>query len=1132
MAEFKPNKEQQEFIDSSNCNVLVSASAGSGKTSTMIQKLLQILEKNKLPITSLMVVTYTNASASEMKQKLFNEISKLISNTDDLEMKSYFKKQIENINNAEIGTLHAICKKLIVKYFYEIGQSPDFSLLSERESKYLLDNAIQDVFTKHITSNDEDFYELYDCYNSKRNDLNLKQMCMQLFNYINTKIDYISWRNDFLNSSYSDDLNSNDACNYVFVYYKSILQEYSSWIKTLKLKANALGLEKYFAFLDFRFQFVDEFNKAKDFTTSSKVIFNLNLPNKPTKSKNADVDETDFDEEIDKFNKRFSDTIKRLKSDYVCDSLEDLKSNLNFAKKNLIKLFDIVEEIKENYSQVKKFKNVLDFNDLENLMLELLKNEQIKESLKSSYNCVFVDEYQDINDKQEEILLNLVSKDNYYMIGDVKQSIYAFRQSSPKIFISKFQSFSKDGVENRVINFNTNYRSDKNILEFNNYVFDTLITENTIGINYKENARFVSEKELAGCRVNLNIINIDNEESDKEKSEALVVANEIADLLTKTKSDGEKFTYKDIAIILRQRGTFVKTLFDTLTSLQIPVMTKINNDFFSTSEVNLLISILKVVSNFKNDIAIATVLKNLFEVSEKELLCIKNSNDSDFYNCVMTYSANDKIKAKIDKFFDFIEKSKIFLANHTIYEFLNNVVDGFEIILKFKSLPNGEEKESNILEFLILSDNDNYKYNIDKFLDYLDFVSKEKSLQIVGNGGNAVQICTIHYSKGLEYPAVILAGLGKKFQLNKDSSDIIINGRFGVGLKSIDSTKRIVTETIVRNACKLENKKSELDEEIRLLYVAMTRPKEYLTLIGQYNLEKYETNKFKSIYSSANFLEMIFKSFDNLYNSHFINKKEFVINEDLPSQAKINIINLSDIEFKKLSENNQVIIGNEDEKLLKTLLNVYNSKPNLETFTIKNTVTNILKEESDYENLNFMPNKLDATDVVENKDFLKIGTAYHSVMQELTFNENKEEIEILIDGLVQENIIALDIKNEIRVNEILKAKEVIGNLIKNADVVYKEKQFLLQESYNKLVKNTDNNTKVIVQGIIDLVVVRGENAVLIDYKTNRTSNKDLLKNQYRLQLEIYKLAFEKATNITINKTYLYSFYLGELIEID
>ena len=1133
---FQPNEEQQEFLQSEKCNVLVSASAGSGKTSTMIQKLMQIIIKDKVPIGKLLVLTFTDSASAEIKQRLFAEISDKLSTAEENERK-FLKEQLDNINSAEIGTLHSVCKKLIVKYFYEINESPDFSMLSDKESKYLIDYSISSVFEKHIKSKDEKFFELYESYNAKRSDVTLKKMILTLLNYLRNKCDYRTWINDCLTKSFDTDLNKNEVCSFLHEYAKSQVFEYIAKLDKCISLCKQANLDKYIKFLYPKKQFIEELLQTNNFLQCVKVLFNSITIKKPSRSSKADAIELDIDEQVDKLNKQINETIKNLKVIFISGEEDTLKGNLETSKSNVLKLMEIVEEIGEEYASLKKNKNVLDFNDLEDKMLELLQNEDIRKILKENYQFVFFDEYQDINEKQEMILSYLVSGDNYYMIGDVKQSIYAFRQSSPKIFVNKFYDFSLDGGKNKVINFNKNYRSDRNILEFDNLIFDNLITDKTIGIDYSKNSRFQSNKEFKNCNVQMTIIDTKKEEENSdeeitlEEKEAMVVANAISELLSKKKEDGSYFSYRDIAIILRKRGTFVKTLCDVLTSMQIPLNTVVSSDFFSTSEINLMVAITKVLSNFKEDISLSVVLKNLFEVSDQELFDIrKNSESVNFYDCVISFGGDKIIKNKLDNFFCFLNDMRKYLSMHTTNESLQEVIRRFDLLTHLKSTQNGIEKVNNIEEFLRLSDNDNYKYNIDKFVDYLEFVSKEPQLQKIGNSGNAVQIMTIHYSKGLEFPAVIFAGLGKKFNINKDTNDIIINEKFGFGLKCIDVENRTLDETLIRNACKIDNKKSELNEEIRLLYVAMTRPKEKLILIGSYDLESIRKNREKDLYFSKNYLDMILRAVPNLYISNFESGRDFILNDNQSSCAKINFLKLDDIYEKSLKQNYDITIVEPNKNYLDKLKYTLEYAPTTITSTIKNTVTNILSEEKDYEIINNRPNILDYKDKVESKDFLKIGTAYHSVMQNLNFTETKQEIEEIIKNLHSKKIIGDEI-TEIKIEEIWQAKENLKDLILNAQKVYKEKQFVMQQNYNKIVKNSDNNTKVIVQGIIDLVVVKDGEAILIDYKTNRTKDTNLLAQNYALQLEIYKQAFEKATNIAINKKFLYSFYLGKLIEV-
>ena len=1131
MADFTPNDEQRDFIKSFGKNLLVSASAGSGKTSTMIQKLIKILDDEQ-PVSSLLVVTYTNAAASEMRLKLYNKLNEFIQTVTDEKKKVFLKDQLDNINNAEIGTLHAICKKILIKYFYELGESPDFDLVLDKEQKYLLDMAVSNVFSKHISDEDEEFFDLYDCYNSSRSDTQLKAIVLQLYNYKCSKTDYIAWKNEFLNSTYLEDLNNNPACVYLLEHYQKQLLGLSSQILMLINEARDCVYDKYMGFLDSRRQFIDEFCVASDFETSVKILDNMQLVDKPRVSKTMSAGELEFDERVVEFKDYFSKIINEIKDGYTSTNPLDISKNIALAKKNVVKILNLVDEVEANYSKVKKQKNLLDFNDLEDKMLVLLENTQIRDALKEQYKFVFVDEYQDINEKQEKILQCLVSDDNYYMIGDVKQSIYAFRQSSPEIFINKYNEFSKPNPNSKVIKFNMNYRSDKNILEFCNDVFDKIITRSTIGIDYKSDARFDTKDKFKDSNVSIHIIDEKAKAAEKEILEANLVAEEIRRLLTLKKSDGKNFTFGDIAIILKERGNYLNVLCEVLASYQIPVKANVKTNFFNTSEVQLLISVLEAISNYRNDIALTTVLKNLFEVSEYELMHIRATNkDALFYEAVKTYSEEDEIKNKINKCFAFLEEARVLLSKMTLADLLTKIVDDFGLLLKAKTSNNGIEKANNIEDFIRVTDSDNYKYNLDKFLDYLKIVSKEDTVKVIGDSNNAVEICTIHHSKGLEYPAVILSRVGHKFTLNKDSGSIIMNNKFGVGIKGIDSENRTLDETVIRTASKLDNKMSQINEFIRLLYVAMTRAQEKLSIIGTYELDKFVENKRKGIYYSSSFFDMIFKGIDNSYNSHFLNEKKFVINSGSPSETVVNIYKAEDLVEEIPDNDNPIILDKEVDELVNSLAGVYAKAPEYSPKTIKNSVTSILKDESDYENLNFAPRRLDATDKVPSVDVLKLGTAYHTVMQNVDFTEDLAKIEKLINSLVASGDVDSELAKNIKASEIVKAIEVISPYLQDANYIYKEKQFLLCEKYNNLVDFTDNNTKVIVQGVIDFVVVKDKEVYLIDYKTNRGITPEVLVEEYKLQLSLYQKAFEEATNLKVTHKYLYSFYLGELIEV-
>lgn len=451
--------------------------------------------------------------------------------------------------------------------------------------------------------------------------------------------------------------------------------------------------------------------------------------------------------------------------------------------------------------------------------------------------------------------------------------------------------------------------------------------------------------------------------------------------------------------------------------------------------------------------------------------------------------------------------------------------------LYFKSLDDGLSRSQNVTQFLDLLSSENYEYDLDKLLNYVEMSQDLSSKQYIGTSNNAVQICTIHHSKGLEYPAVIFAGMGKKITTNKDSGNIVISQEFGIGLKNIDIDGRDAKETVVRMACKMANAKSEFDEEIRLMYVAMTRPREYLSMVGIYDTSKLMSLGDKSIYLVGSEIELLMKAFSNDDIKNIAKKEDVVIDENLDSQINVHILPIGQIDVKEDTATTPIVFGSVSDELLTALNSNKIDKPKT-PFAVKNTVTNILREEVDYENLLSKPRTFSLKDGLENVDYLKLGTAYHTIMQRLNFNETKEEIEILRESLIASGYVEKSVADSIDISQIYDAICNLQDMIKTADVVYREKQFLMQENYNKLVKNSDNNTKVIVQGVIDLVVVKDGSAIVIDYKTNKVRREDFYKAEYGLQLDIYKKAFELATNIQVTAKYIYSFELGKLIYMD
>ena len=1144
------NDEQNLFVNTINNNILVSASAGSGKTTTMIEKLKNLILENKVPVENLLVVTFTEAAASEMKQKLYTKLAKEISsrNLPDDEL-NYFYEQLFQISTADIGTLHSVCRKIVSKYFHEINIEPNFGILTNEEFLNLFNQSLDRVFEKYINDADEDFYLLYESFNDKRSDLKLRTIITTIYNYLSEKSDEKSYIDFCVNDCLNADLNNNICSQYVFDYFKSKINKFLYEISEYK---KIISHEKLSSYLSSLFEKVSVLNNTTKFSELVDELQNFKAPtlNDPKQPELVEIFEN-LKLSVETFKKNVIAEAKKQTVLLTAESFKEVTENL---KVYYLKLFEITEKVKEEYAKMKRDIGKLDFSDLQIFTLQILKNETIKEELKNNYKYIFVDEYQDTNQIQEDIIQCLSNGKNLNMIGDIKQSIYAFRQCMPEIFLNKYREYIPN-LNKQLILLNKNYRCSLEVVNFVNYCFNTLITENTIGINYKKDAALVCGSENSGA-VEIRIINTntetetdeesteeqEDETSSKDIAEAIEVARiieenygrEYYDSATKTT---KKLDYKDIAILVRDSKGYAVTLYNILKAHQIPVSTTIKTTLFNTQEIKPLYSLLKLITNSSLEIDICNVLLSpLIGVTYNELVEIKQINKTDnFYNNLHNYILNGKNTALIDKLNNYnqiLNWLRYKLNYSTIMETINSLVIKYDLINHYLSLPNGEEMAENIKQFIMLLGNSGFDYNLNKCLKFLKSLSnKDDFLISVEAGDNAVKILTMHKSKGLEYPCVILSNLGKQFNRMVLRSDVVLTNKLGLGInfRNIDSHKEVAT--IQKNANKLFELNQQLEEQIRLLYVSLTRARNFLFLTGCYNLKSFISKQNKHIYSSTTFLDLIFKSFVKHEKFGFINAKPEFDFSILTTAVNCKIKNLT--EYLNIENTtNKILLGAENKELVNQMLQNF-EKVNVESnekLATKTSVTGLMRED-DYVNENELGLQIGFNETVKNNLSLKIGNAYHKVMQKLNYTESLDDVKVLINNLFITGEIESEVKPYLNANKIFKGLTEVKKLINKNTKILKEQQFLLKTAYNDVVETSDNNQKVLIQGVVDLILVNDNTAILIDFKTNKTKDVAKLINSYSLQLEVYKRAVEKGLKVKVVSSKLYLFESETFIEI-
>lgn len=1153
------NDEQLLFVNTFDHDVLVSAAAGSGKTTTMIEKLKKIILQKRVPVENLLVVTFTEAAASEMKQKLYFKLQDELKNEkseygpfsdNDLE---YFYEQLFKLATADIGTLHSVCKKIVSKYFYEVNIEPSFAILNNEEVNNLFNQALNKVLQTCVEAGDEEYYELYECFNDKRNNSKIKDIITRIFKFLGEKSEPQKFIDFCLSDCLGGTVNENICAKYLHKQYKGVVANFVD--KLIKIQ-QAVDDEKLNAYFPLMIAQLETLKLTSTFTEFVSALYDINYP---TLYKPKNKEYLELHEELSNDVKEFKGVLNRFKGKIPNYSVEEFDNITKELHKYMNKFFQLTLSVENEYTQLKYNVGKLDFSDLQKYAFKILQNPVIREEVKQNYKYVFVDEYQDINQIQEDIL-NLISENNLNMIGDIKQSIYAFRQCMPEIFLSKYtKNILKD--DNSLILLNKNYRCTKMVVDFVNMCFNKLITEDTIGIDYKKDAQLVCGSGNSG-EVNIRLLNYkskskskDNEESveledlpENDQAEAQQVAEIIAEVYGKeyfnaATNQTQKITYKDIAILVRDARGFVATLYNTLKAHKIPVSTDLKTSLFASVEIKLLYSLLKLLSNSSSDIDICTVLVSpIIQMSYEELSQIRlEFCDGSFYDCINKYILSGKNNAIVDK----LNKYNELLSNlqyrqnfMTMSEIVNSVVVDYDLINYYLSLPNGYEKAENINQFLGLLDNAGFEFNLSKCLEFLDSLKdKEDFLINVEAGENSVKILTMHKSKGLEYPCVILSNLGKQFNNQIYRDQIVLSNKFGVGINYRDYNSRKEVSTIQKVASTLFEKNQQQEEQIRLLYVAQTRARNFLYLTGCYDFSTFRSNYYKDIFASKNFLELIFKGLpQSSAAAMYLLKDDFDIVYKVDGcdvkVANVKISNVSDVGLECEEVSNNVVLTNSQNKITDQLLQnfdkvVYKQK---EMVATKNSVSGLMRD-SDYVNVNELGLTIGFNQTEDNELPLLIGTAYHKIMQSLNYNESKTEVDAVIDKLYATGELGAELKPYIDSAKIFRAKEAVGKLIGENTKILKEQQFLYKTKYSDIIETSENDQDILIQGVVDLILVNGDQAILIDFKTNKTKDVAKLINAYSLQLQVYKQAVECGLHTKVISSKLYLFESGTFVEI-
>jgi ATP-dependent helicase/nuclease subunit A len=1088
---------QLRVINSNSDKILVSASSGSGKTTVMIARIVNLILNKKTSIDNILVTTFTNAAAQDMKTKLIDELSKALQTSAD---KNYLLDQLQSAETAQICTLHSFCADLIRKYYYVAGVDSAFTVIQDLEASLKKSKAVKKVFQEYLDGGDQTFLRVYDIFSRRRKDKKLAEIINRIYDFYRTLPKEPDWL------AVPPDL---DAVEEYIQDYKRLADGfYIKQLESIRGRAQAIGYEPAL--------------KAADCILEGIKTGLFDKSPQQRKPK-------DCDEETIKFIEKSQKICQKARSFYK--DFNDSISKDCYDQEIAAKLLELTAKFAQKYDELKKEDFELDFANLEHCAFEILNNEEVKAEIKQKYKYIFVDEYQDINPMQEAII-NLFEGSKMFFVGDVKQSIYRFRLCDPDIFIKKYRNFKSGANPNcEAIDLNDNFRSAKSILDFNNEIFSKIMTTDLGGVNYDKDARFTANNPDLKDEPAVNIVigKIPPKESvepdrvysvknhvnqtiiTSKKAEADIIINEIGKVLESGRvlKDGriQNPDFSDIVILFRSVNNSLEIISEI--SKVYPTVSGIETEVLSRPEILMLIDYIKVIDNLYQDISLTGSLKSVFgRLDENELIKIRERYPkTDFYyQAVLEYKKNvkDDISKKLNTFFDNIEQDKKYASCHNLRELLLYIITKYdyeEYLLTYFDQADYEYVE------LFLDLSSQYK-TVQEFLDYIDNGEISPSIEMPADSGSkAIRIMTIHQAKGLEFPIVFLCGLGVKFRHNTD--EIFLDQRVKLGLRYYDYQNRLKSESKTRAAVGLRNKQKEIEEEMRVLYVGLTRAKYQLILTGtiKENYRPIGLEPFE-ILNAQSYLDWILAILSrDKADVWFEESKKF----EIKPCYKLEIVNINTIqnrgEFKK------PILAASDKELERKIKQNIEFKYQAEDLNQKYTVTE-LNAPQDFVQSAYIFKEQDSGGIER-------GNAYHALMKYINFNcQTVEDVNSQIQFLKAQNLLSEDYIKLIDAQKILKVLSSGIITLAQQNKYYREREFLYYADPKDL--GLQGSSKVLVQGVIDLIIFTAEGVIIVDYKTTK-GDEEHLKNLYKNQLDIYAKAAQDILGENVVKKVIYSF---------
>ncbi len=1116
----KLKEEQARAVFHDDGNILVSASAGSGKTFVMIERLIRLIAEGKAGVKQILAVTFTEMAASEMKEKLKNALIEKINQTGDKRL----IKELQEIPTADISTLHAFCARLIRTYFYAVGVAPDFKILDDAEAGAIKHDSMDKAFNHFYQAGEDWFKKVVARHLENRSDSTLKATLIIMCDAGRVNADGDIYLKQ------AQKIYSEEGLNALLVEYKQrVNAKIASLIDSVSYALKIFTAQQKPKVVEFITTLITDMEKVLSnpdvYCMLQYENYKLDLPKGVRFSGELNV----IYKKLAVLRDEFKQIIKE-----SCDGLNGREkdfSTLVQEREHILSLFKIIEKYQEIYELAKREENGLDFNDLEHFALDVLADEQIKKEVKNKYKYLFVDEYQDTNGAQEAII-SKIADNNLFMVGDAKQSIYGFRGCRPEIFLGKLEKMSARGEKTVLLNHN--FRSSDKVIELINKVFSYSMTKEYFGMEYKDTSILKAGGvygEKYGGRVHLHLAKKPTnkpkefespriydilQEIDKplEGDQAItpnLIARIIEDELKKEFYDPKSgkmrpVKYGDICVLTRNKDNkYVRDIVKTLVGYGIPVVSVVKENVCDHPEIRQLIDAVKLLDCFNQDIPLAGVLKSAIgNFTDEELaeIVIKFNDDNqegtffDAFNYYLRVEQNP-LQQRLKEFYEYFNKIRVISDFTGAFGGLKRIVKDKNIEQNLFAQPFGKLKVKRLNKFISSGVIDGKPLSVKEFLERVELYPSSFGFAD-GAEENSVKLMTIHASKGLEFPVVIVCGLERHANAREERYEIMFDQDLGFAVKSYNDKERTQRETPFRMVLRSRMRDNRLKEELRLFYVALTR--------------------------AAYSLHLTFSGSKDTRVEEFRGAKRFL--DYLPKD-----IELTEHSAEELYRANQtdsvktVLIGEPKEELAlemkKSLAYQYPFMQDT-VLPLKNSVTkatHALTEDTPPVHVLFDG---DITPDTER------GNIAHKIMEFYDFKSSKPLID-QVELLIKDGVVSLEQVKKIDLSRLEKAlTSPVFELVKDM-TLYREKDFIVSAEAS-LVFGSTSSEQVLLQGVIDLLAVDKDKAIIIDYKYS-SLEKESLKARYALQLELYAYALEKATGIKTQNKILVNLFTGDTVTL-